>query len=45
VVTAALARDPDEPSLHTLLGDLNARVGLPNLAAQSYEEAQFLLKR
>ncbi len=45
VLTAALARDPDEPTLHLLLGDLQARTGLANLAAQSYEEADFLMKK
>jgi hypothetical protein len=45
VLTAALARDPDEPTLHLLLGDLEARTGLASLAAQSYQEAEFLLKK
>lgn len=45
VLTAALTRDPDEPTLHILLGDLQARAGLSTLAAQSYEEADYLLKR
>jgi hypothetical protein len=45
VVVAALARDPDEPTLHVLLGNLYLRTGLPELAAQSFEEAQFLLSR
>jgi hypothetical protein len=44
-LTAALARDPDEPTLHLLLGDLEARTGLSSLAAQSYQEAEFLLKK
>ena len=44
-LTAALARDPDEPTLHLMLGDLESRTGLANLAAQSYEEAEFLLKK
>jgi hypothetical protein len=38
-------RDPDEATLHLLLGDLQARAGLSALAAQSYEEADYLLKR
>lgn len=42
---AALARDPDEPALHTLLGNLYLKTGLPQLAAESLEEAQFLLSR
>jgi hypothetical protein len=42
---AALAQDPEEPALHELLGNLYAKVGLPEQAAKSYEEAQFLLTR
>jgi hypothetical protein len=45
VLAAALARDPDEPTLHLLLGDLRARAGLSAQAAQSYQEAEYLLKR
>jgi hypothetical protein len=45
VVLAALARDPDEPALHMLLGNLYLKTGLPKLAAQSLDEAQFLLSR
>jgi hypothetical protein len=41
-LVAALTRDPDEPTLHLLLGHLYAKVGLPELAAASYDEAQFL---
>ena len=41
-VVAALAKDPDEPSLHLLLGNLYAKLGLPELAADSYDEAGFL---
>lgn len=42
---AALAKDSDEPSLHTLLGHLYQKVGLPQQAAESFDEAQFLLTR
>ena len=42
-LTAALAKDPDEPTLHLLLGNLYLKTGLPDLAAESYQEAQFLL--
>jgi len=42
VVVAALAKDRDEPTLHLLLGDLYTRTGLKELAAESFEEAQFL---
>jgi Flp pilus assembly protein TadD len=45
VVLAALAKDPDEPSLHMLLGNIYMKTGLPQLAAQSLDEAQFLLSR
>lgn len=45
VVVAALAADRDEPTLHLLLGDLYTRTGLGDLAAESFDEAQFLLKK
>ena len=45
VVLAALAKDPDEPSLHMLLANIYDKTGLPQLAAQSLEEARFLLSR
>jgi hypothetical protein len=38
----ALAREPDEPTLHFLLGDVYAREGLPELASESFAEARFL---
>ena len=41
----ALAADRDEPTLHLLLGDLYTRTGLTDLAAESIDEAQFLLKK
>jgi hypothetical protein len=40
---AATAVDPDEPNLHVMLGRLYERIGLPGLATQEYDEAQFLL--
>jgi len=43
VAQAALARDPDEPTLHLLLGNLYLKTGLPRLAAQSMDEANFLM--
>jgi hypothetical protein len=43
VVLTALAKDPDEPSLHLLLGNIYEKTGLPRLAAQSLDEAHFLL--
>ena len=45
VVVAALDADRDEPTLHLLLGDLYTRTGLGTLAAESFDEAQFLLKK
>ena len=42
VVVTALAADRDEPTLHLLLGDLYTRTGLPELAAESFDEAQYL---
>jgi hypothetical protein len=45
VVARALAADPDEPALHLLLSTLYADAGLPDLAAEAYDEAQFLLRQ
>ena len=45
VVLVALDADRDEPTLHLLLGDLYTRTGLPEQAAESFDEAQFLLKK
>ena len=45
VVVAALVTDPDEPTLHLLLGDLYTRTGLTDLATESFDEAQFLLSK
>jgi hypothetical protein len=42
-ITAALAKDPDEPTLHFLLGNLYSKLGLPEQAAESYDEARFLV--
>lgn len=44
VVLAALARDPDEPVLHALLGALYARNGLSQQSAEAYGQAQSLLE-
>jgi hypothetical protein len=43
VLTSALTKDPDEPTLHLLLGNLYLRTSLPDMAAESYDEAKFLL--
>jgi hypothetical protein len=45
VVLAALTRDPDEPVLHTLLGTFYATTGLPQQAAEAFDEAEFLLTK
>ena len=45
VVLAGLAKDPDEPTLHTILGNLYAQTGLDRQAAESLDEARFLLGR
>ena len=44
-MVAALAQDRDEPTLHLLMGDLFTRGGLTDLASESFDEAQFLLKK
>jgi hypothetical protein len=41
-VLAALKSDPDEPSLHLVLGSLYKRMGLIDQAAESFEEAALL---
>jgi Tfp pilus assembly protein PilF len=40
---AALAKDPEEPTLHFLLGNLYSKLGLAEQAAESYDEARFLV--
>ena len=42
---AAIAQDPDEPTLRQLLGYVYDRVGLIDLAAQEFDEAEFLATR
>jgi hypothetical protein len=42
---AAIAQDPDEPTLRQLLGYVYDRVGLIDLAAQEFDEADFLTTR
>jgi len=44
VVAAAMASNPDDPLLHFLLGDYYEAVGLNDLAAGEYDEADFLMK-
>jgi hypothetical protein len=45
VVLAALAKDPDEPTLHTILGTLYMITGLQRQAAEAFDEGRFLLGR
>ena len=40
---AALAKDPDEPTLHLLLGKLYEAAGLLEQAAEAFDEARFLM--
>jgi hypothetical protein len=42
-LTEEIARHPDEPTLHFLLGDLYMRQGLPEEATESFTEARMLL--
>ena len=44
-LTTAIAQDPDEPTLRQLLGYVYDRVGLVDLAAQEFDEAEFLATR
>ncbi|MBI4528229.1 MAG: hypothetical protein HY695_30925 [Deltaproteobacteria bacterium] len=37
--------DPDEPTLHFLLGEIYEKTGLKKLALEEYGEAEFLLKK
>jgi hypothetical protein len=43
-LVSALTKDPDEPTFHLLLGKLYEKSGLPEKAAEAYDEARFLLK-
>jgi hypothetical protein len=45
VVVEAVSADPDEPTLHFLLGEIYEKTGLRNLAAEEYGESEFLLKQ
>ncbi|MEW6410227.1 MAG: hypothetical protein AB1488_09005 [Nitrospirota bacterium] len=45
ILIEALAADPDEPVLHILLGDFYDNIGLKDLAAEEYDEANFLTTR
>ena len=41
----AVAANPEEPTLHLLLGDVYERIGLDNLAAAEYDQAETLSVR
>lgn len=45
VLTEAVKKDPDEPTLHFLLGEVYEKTGLKDLAAEEYSESDFLLKQ
>lgn len=45
VLTEAVNADPDEPTLHFLLGEVYEKTGLKNLAMDEYSEAEFLAKK
>jgi hypothetical protein len=42
---AAIAADPEEPGLHLMLGHVYERIGLTELAAEEFDEAEFLSTR
>lgn len=42
---AALANEPADSTFHVLLGDVYERLGLPELAAESFDQARFLGNR
>ncbi len=44
ILTEAIAADSDEPTLHFVLGELYAKIGLKNLATDEYNEAEYLAK-
>lgn len=44
ILASAVRADPDEPTVHRLLGEVYEKTGLRKLARKEYEEAQFLLK-
>lgn len=44
-LAARIAASPDEPTLHLLLGHVYDRIGLKQLAAQSFDEAESLAGR
>jgi hypothetical protein len=45
ILVEAANSDPDEPTLHFLLGEVYEKTGLESLAADEYGEAEFLAKK
>jgi hypothetical protein len=45
ILMEAVNADPDEPTLHFLLGEVYEKTGLKNLAMDEYSESEFLLKK
>jgi hypothetical protein len=45
VLIEAIQSDPDEPTLHFMLGEVYAKTGLNGLAQDEYSEAEFLTKK
>jgi hypothetical protein len=45
ILLEAIGSDPDEPTLHFLLGEVYQKTGLKNLSSEEYTEADFLMKK
>ncbi|TMA11461.1 MAG: hypothetical protein E6J89_07620 [Deltaproteobacteria bacterium] len=45
ILSDAVNSDPDEPTLHFLLGEVYEKTGLKSLAEDEYSEAEFLSKK
>ena len=45
ILSDAVNSDPDEPTLHFLLGEVYEKTGLKSLAEDEYNEAEFLSKK
>jgi hypothetical protein len=44
ILMDAIKTDPDEPTLHFLVGEIYEKTGVKSLAAEEYGEAEFLMK-
>ncbi len=44
-LTETVKADPDEPTIHFLIGEIYEKTGLKNLASEEYSEAEFLLRK